>query len=66
MLEATQKELDHVLGYMASQTPDITVEFAQKIYSENVLDHRHDVWDVHTNVDRWWVITNPTNLYSQA
>src|SRR5580704_13558896 len=23
------------------------------------------VWDVHTNVDRWWVITNPMNLYSQ-
>lgn len=66
MLEATQQELDHVLGYMGYQAPDLTVEFAQKIYSENVLDHRHDVWDVHTNVDRWWVITNPTNLYSQA
>jgi hypothetical protein len=29
------------------------------------LSHQHAVWDVHTNVDRWWVITNPTNLYSQ-
>jgi hypothetical protein len=66
MLDATQDELDHVIGYMASQAPDLTVEFAQKVYVENVLDHRHDVWDVHTNVDRWWVITNPTNLYSQA
>ena len=66
MLDATQEELDHVLGYMASQAPDLTVEFAQKVYAENVLEHRHDVWDVHTNVDRWWVITNPTNLYSQA
>lgn len=66
MLDATQEELDHVLGYMASQAPNLTVEFAQKVYAENVLDHRHDVWDVHTNVDRWWVITNPTNLYSQA
>jgi hypothetical protein len=66
MPDATQEELDHVLGYMASQAPDLTVEFAQKVYAENVLDHRHDVWDVHTNVDRWWVITNPTNLYSQA
>lgn len=37
----------------------------QKVYSENVLSHRHDVWDVHTNVDRWWVITAPTNLYLQ-
>jgi hypothetical protein len=39
---------------------------SQKVYSENILSHCHDVWDVHTNVDRWWVITNPTNLYSQA
>jgi hypothetical protein len=22
--------------------------------------------DVHTNLNRWWVITNPTNLYSQV
>jgi hypothetical protein len=22
-------------------------------------------WDVHTTGDRYWVITNPTNLYSQ-
>ena len=22
-------------------------------------------WDVHTNKDRYWVITSPTNLYSQ-
>jgi hypothetical protein len=37
----------------------------QKVYSESVLTARHDVWDIHTNKDRWWVITNPTNLYSQ-
>jgi hypothetical protein len=24
-----------------------------------------DAWDVRTNKNRWWVITNPTNLYSQ-
>jgi hypothetical protein len=40
------------------------VEFIQKIYSENVLNVRHDVWDIHTNVDRWWVITEPMNLYA--
>lgn len=65
MLHATQEETDHVLGYMRSQAPGLQVEFAQKMYSENVLSHRHDVWDVHTSVDRWWVITNPMNLYSQ-
>lgn len=26
---------------------------------------RHDVWDVHCADSRWWVITQPTNLYSQ-
>jgi len=66
MLETTQEEEELVRSYMASQAPDLTVEFAQKVYAENVLNHRHDVWDVHTNVDRWWVITNPTNLYSQT
>ena len=47
------------------QAPDLAVEFVQKVYVENVLSHQHAVWDVHTNVDRWWVITNPTNLYAQ-
>lgn len=65
MLSATQKEIERVTGYMKSQAPDLTVEFVQKVYSENVLNVRHDVWDVHTNVDRWWVITEPTNLYAQ-
>lgn len=37
----------------------------QKVYSEAVLSTRHDVWDIHTNKDRWWVITGGTNLYSQ-
>src|SRR5207245_8428976 len=36
-----------------------------KVYSENALGHCHDVWDVHTDQDQWWVITNPSNLYSQ-
>jgi hypothetical protein len=35
------------------------LQFVQKMYSENVLHVRHDVWDVHTDVDRWWVITDP-------
>src|SRR6266404_5330550 len=65
MLSETEKEIERVTEFMRSQASDLTVEFVQKIYSENVLHVRHDVWDVHTNVDRWWVITEPTNLYSQ-
>jgi hypothetical protein len=65
MLSATPEEIERVSEYMRSQAPDLTVEVLQKVYSENVLHLRHDVWDVHTNVDRWWVITQPMNLYSQ-
>lgn len=65
VLPATDEEIEQVRSYMEWQAPDLKVEFLQKVYSEHVMQHRHDVWDVHTNVDRWWVITNPTNLYSQ-
>lgn len=37
----------------------------EKVATERVFDRKHDVWDVHTNRGRWWVITAPTNLYSQ-
>jgi hypothetical protein len=65
MLAATEREIKHVTEYMQSQAPGVEVELVQKVYSENVLHVRHDVWDVHTDVDRWWVITEPMNLYAQ-
>jgi len=65
MLDASEDEIAQITGYLEGQAPDLKVTFCQKIYSESVLSHRHDVWDVHTTKDRWWVITNPTNLYSQ-
>jgi hypothetical protein len=36
----------------------------EKVKSEHVLGSDYDCWDVHTNKDRYWVITSPTNLYS--
>jgi len=65
MLKATQEEMDEVREYFEWQAPDLEVTFMQKVYSETVLNTRHDVWDIHTNKDRWWVITGGTNLYSQ-
>lgn len=38
----------------------------EKVASERIFGRQHDVWDVHTDKERWWVITGPTNLYSQA
>ena len=42
------------------------VQHAEKIKTERVIGTDYSVWDVHTNLNRWWVITNPTNLYSQV
>ena len=66
MLPATEEEKADVVRYYLSQSPGAQVNFLQKIYSEAIIGHRHDVWDVHASDGRWWVITNPTNLYSQA
>jgi len=65
MLKATDQEQEHILDYMSSQAPDESIELVQKVYSEQVHAVRHDIWDVHTDRGRWWVITTPTNLYSQ-
>ena len=65
MLKATDQEIEDVREYFEWQAPDLEVTFMQKVYSEAVLDSRHDVWDIHTNKDRWWVITGGMNLYSQ-
>ncbi len=65
MLPSTEDEKAAVAEYYLSQSPKAEVTFLQKVYSETVIGHRHDVWDVHATDGRWWVITNPTNLYSQ-
>jgi len=62
MLPTTDNEIAEITDYVEWQAPDLEVTFCQKVYSESVLSHKHDVWDVHTTKDRWWVITNPTNL----
>jgi hypothetical protein len=43
-----------------------SVLHTEKVASERVFGREYDVWDVHTDKERWWVITSPTNLYSQA
>ena len=66
MLNATDDERQAIVDYLASQAPDERVELVQKVYSERLHGTTHDIWDVHTDKDRWWVITEPTNLYSQS
>ncbi|WP_315720146.1 MULTISPECIES: gamma-glutamylcyclotransferase family protein [unclassified Bradyrhizobium] len=65
MLKATEQEIEEVREYFEWQAPDLEVTFMQKVYSEVVVNTCHDVWDIHTDKDRWWVITGGMNLYSQ-
>ncbi len=51
--------------YVESQAKDEKVVHAEKVGTETILGRKHDAWDVRTDKARWWVITGPTNLYSQ-
>src|SRR5258708_37435453 len=42
------------------------VKHVEKVASELVGAVRHEIWDVHCVASRWWVVTPPMNLYSQA
>jgi hypothetical protein len=66
MLSANNDERQAIVDYLASQAPDERVDLLQKVYTERLHDMTYDIWDVHTEKQRWWVITNPTNLYLQS
>lgn len=63
-MSASEHEKDEIRAYVESQAHEEPVHL-EKAASELVGPARHDIWDVHCPGGRWWVITNPTNLYSQ-
>ena len=54
-----------IARYVEAQARDETVQHVEKVKREIVIGDVYDIWDVTTDKDRWWVITNLTNLYSQ-
>jgi hypothetical protein len=62
------EEAKHIADYVEwqSRKDKEQVTFLEKVQTEYVLGQKHDCWNVHTNKTQWWVITGPTNLYSQA
>ena len=48
------------------ENPDTKVTLVQKVASYRLLGTDYDVYDVHMPKERWWVITEPTNLYDQT
>lgn len=63
-MKSPENQRRHVSEYVESQANE-KVQRAEKIASEKNLGNRYDIWDVETDSDRYWVITDPTNLYSQ-
>jgi hypothetical protein len=57
-------EMD-IAHYVEGQARDEKVQHVERIKREIVMGDVYDIWDVTTDKDRWWVITNLTNLYSQ-
>ena len=55
-----------IVNYVHGQAPEETVQNVERIKQEVVLGNKYEIWDVITDKDRWWVITNLTNLYSQT
>ena len=67
MAGRNEKETDRVAGYVQWQCAkdNERVTYLEKVLTEPVLGTRYDCWNVRTDKARYWVITSPTNLYSQ-
>jgi hypothetical protein len=67
LFKQSEKEAQDIKDYVEWQAHgEEKVLHAEKVASERIFGRQHDVWDVHTDKERWWVVTGPTNLYSQA
>ena len=54
-----------IANYIHAEARDETVQHVEKVKTEYVMGDPYEIWDVTTDKNRWWVITNLTNLYSQ-
>src|SRR6266516_3170481 len=63
-MRATKRQTEAVRTYAEGQASEQVIHL-EKVASELVGPVRHDIWDVHCTDRRWWVITEPTNRYSQ-
>ncbi len=66
MTDLPEHEERQVRDYVNSQSPkDDQVTLVQKVGTRRILSRVHELYDVHCEQSRWWVISDPMNLYSQ-
>lgn len=67
MSDLAEHEERAIREYVNSQSPhDDQAGLVQRVHAQRVLGRVHEVFDVHCQKTRWWVITEPTNLYLQS
>lgn len=68
MADLSDLEIKSITQYVESQTHDREngVRLVQKVGSRRIAGNTHELFDVWMEKDdRWWVITDPLNLYAQ-
>lgn len=65
MKQQLEHEVRRISSYVESQAPAEKITHAERMMQTKVMGQEHEVWDVRTDEDRYWVVTNMTNLYSQ-
>jgi hypothetical protein len=53
-----------IARYVEIEAPDETVQNVELVKTEIIDGEEYEIWDVVTDKERWWVISNLTNLYS--
>lgn len=64
-MESDRSARDGIKAYFDSQSNGDPALHLEKAATENVGGMVYDIWDISTATARWWVVTNPTNLYTQ-
>jgi hypothetical protein len=65
LIKRSKHDERDVREYVESQVTSEKVTHLEKIKTEHLRTRALDAWDVRTTRGRYWVITNPANLYSQ-
>lgn len=61
-----KQERDALKEWFDSEHPGNPAVHLEHASTENVGGIVHQIWDVQTAQDRWWVVTNPANYYPQS
>jgi hypothetical protein len=57
-----EHERQAIRDYVTAESHE-DVLHVERVNTERIFGRDYEVWDVHTNESRWWVITSPTNLH---